>query len=273
MQTRYRSVFISDVHLGTRACQANHLLDFLTKVEFETLYLVGDIIDLYEMQKKAYFTDEHRQIISLIMQKASEGTKVIYIPGNHDAFFRQLAGQSIAGIDIKLNDIYTSVDGRRFYVSHGDEFDQAVKISPLLLAIGDRAHGLMLNLNNWVNGARKLIGLPYWSFANYIKNHINKAKQFINRFEQAALKSAEHHQVDGFICGHIHYASFRQQKGKLYCNDGDWVEYCSALVENEQGVFSLLHWSENPHIISEEPKRETHRETNPNTRSRPIKYT
>ncbi|MCZ2720494.1 UDP-2,3-diacylglucosamine diphosphatase [Marinomonas sp. 15G1-11] len=273
MQTRYRSVFISDVHLGTRACQANHLLDFLNTIECETLYLVGDIIDLYEMQKKAYFTEEHRQIISLIMQKAREGTKVIYIPGNHDAFFRQLAGQSIAGIDIKLNDIYTSVDGRQFYVSHGDEFDQVVKISPLLLAIGDRAHGLMLNLNNWVNGIRKLIGRPYWSFANYIKNHINKAKQFISRFEQAALKSAESHNVDGFICGHIHYASFRLQHGKLYCNDGDWVEDCSALVESEQGVFSLLHWSENPHTIAVEPELETQWGTKSKTTSGPIKYT
>jgi len=148
MQTDYSSIFIFDVHLGTRACQANHLLDFLNKTECQTLYLVGDIIDLQEMKKKAYFTEEYRHIISVIMRKAREGTEVIYIPSNHDAFFRQLAGQSISGIKIKLNDTYTSLDGRQFYVSHGDEFDQMVKISPILLAIGDRAHGIMLRLNN-----------------------------------------------------------------------------------------------------------------------------
>lgn len=265
MQTSYRSIFISDVHLGTRACQAKHLLDFLKQTECQNLYLVGDIIDLQEMKKKAHFPDEHRQIISLIMQKARTGTKVVYIPGNHDAFFRQLVGQSIAGIDIKLNDVYTSLDGRKFHVSHGDEFDQMVKVSPILLAIGDRAHGMMLRLNNWVNATRKLVGLPYWSFANYIKGHINKAKQFIARFEQAALKSAESHEVDGFICGHIHYASFRQQDGRLYCNDGDWVEYCSALVESHQGSLSLIHWSENPHIIAEEPKPQPQWGTKPIT--------
>ncbi|TBR43808.1 UDP-2,3-diacylglucosamine diphosphatase [Marinomonas agarivorans] len=257
MQTHYHAIFISDVHLGTRACQAQHLLDFLTKTDCETLYLVGDIIDLQEMKKKAHFTEEHRKIISLIMKKARTGTKVIYIPGNHDAFFRQLVGQSIAGIDIKLNDVYTSLDGRQFYVSHGDEFDQIVKVSPILLAIGDRAHGLMLRLNNWVNGTRKLLGLPYWSFAHYLKRHINKAKQFIARFELAALKSAESHNVDGFICGHIHFAAFRQQNGKLYCNDGDWVENCSALVESKQGTLSLIHWTENPHTIAQEPAIET----------------
>lgn len=263
MQTDYRSIFISDVHLGTRSCQASHLLDFLNNTQCQKLYLVGDIIDLQEMAKKAHFTEEHRQIISVIMRKAREGTEVIYIPGNHDAFFRQLVGQSISGIQIKMNDIYTSLDGRRFYVSHGDEFDQMVKISPILLAIGDRAHGVMLRLNNWVNASRKALGLPYWSFANFLKNHINKAKQFIARFEQAALKSAHSHNVDGFICGHIHYAAFRQQDGKLYCNDGDWVEHCSALVENQQGELSLIHWTDKPHVIAKEPIAETDWETKP----------
>lgn len=265
MQTRYHAIFISDVHLGTRACQATHLLDFLNKVECQTLYLVGDIIDLQEMKKKAYFTEEHRKIISVIMKKARTGTKVIYIPGNHDAFFRQLVGQRIAGIDIKLNDVYTCADGRRFYVSHGDEFDQIVKVSPILLAIGDRAHGLMLRLNNWVNSSRKLLRLPYWSFAHYLKTHINKAKQFIARFELAALKSAQSHNVDGFICGHIHFASFRRQEGLLYCNDGDWVENCSALVETQQGELSLVHWSEHPYVIAKEPIQETEWEIKPVT--------
>ncbi|WP_020408453.1 UDP-2,3-diacylglucosamine diphosphatase [Hahella ganghwensis] len=254
MQTSYRAVFISDVHLGTPACQAHHLLDFLKKVETLKLYLVGDIVDLQEMRRKAHFPEVHRQIISTVMKKAREGTEVVYIPGNHDAFFRQMSGQVFAGIKIKLNASHETCDGRTFHVSHGDEFDQMVKLSPLMLAIGDRAHSLMLKLNGWVNGMRRLMGLPYWSFAGYLKSHLSKAQQFIERFELAALKAASGRTVDGFICGHIHFASFRLKNGKLYCNDGDWVEHCTALVENYQGELNIIHWSEQPRWIASEPR-------------------
>ncbi|MEL0635576.1 UDP-2,3-diacylglucosamine diphosphatase [Marinomonas sp. TI.3.20] len=253
MQNTFRSVFISDVHLGTKACQADHLLDFLQKITTETLYLVGDIIDLQEMKNRAHFVDTHTRIIEQVLDMARTGTKVIYIPGNHDAFFRQFAGQTLSGIDIRLNARHTTSDGRTFYVSHGDEFDQMIKISPLMLAIGDRAHGLMLSLNQWINGVRRLFGLPYWSLAGYLKTHINKAKEFIERFETAALKSAKNHQVDGYICGHIHYASFRIKDDVLYCNDGDWVEHCTALTEAPSGQLNLIHWSEQPRHLATEP--------------------
>lgn len=256
MQTTFRSVFISDVHLGTKACQANHLLDFLQQIKTDTLYLVGDIIDLQEMRSRAHFVNTHTRIIEQILSMAESGTKVIYIPGNHDAFFRQFAGQTLSGIKIKLNAKHQTADGRTFYVSHGDEFDQMIKISPLMLAIGDRAHGLMLSVNQWINGARRLLGLPYWSLAGYLKSHINKAKEFIERFETAALKSAKNHHVDGYICGHIHFASFKVKSGILYCNDGDWVEHCTALTENQQGELSLLHWSESPKLLATEPSSE-----------------
>lgn len=253
MQTSFNAVFISDVHLGTSACQAQHLLSFLQQIETRTLYLVGDIVDLLEMRKRAFFPDEHRQIISLIMRKAREGTRVVYIPGNHDDFFRQMAGQHFAGIEIRLNAFHKTNDGRTFYVSHGDEFDQMVKISPLMLELGDRAHGVMLKINGWVNGCRRMLGLPYWSFAGFLKSHLGKAQQFIERFELAALKSAANRNVDGYICGHIHYASFRLQGEKLYCNDGDWVEHCTALVETHQGELNILHWSEQPKVLATEP--------------------
>ena len=256
MQTTFRSVFISDVHLGTKACQAVHLLDFLQNIKTDTLYLVGDIIDLQEMRHKAYFVDTHHKIVEQVLAMAKAGTKVIYIPGNHDAFFRKFAGQTLSGIDIRLNARHQTANGRTFYVSHGDEFDQMVKISPLMLAIGDRAHGLMLSLNQWINGLRRLFGLPYWSLAGYLKNHISKAKEFIERFETAALKSAKNQQVDGYICGHIHFASFRMKDDILYCNDGDWVEHCSALTESKAGELSLLHWSEQPKVLATEPMSE-----------------
>ncbi len=254
MQTSYRSVFISDVHLGTTACQAQHLLDFLNTIETKKLYLVGDIVDLQEMKRRAHFPEAHRKVISNVMQKAAQGTEVIYIPGNHDAFFRQMVGQVFSGIKIERNTIHTTHDGRKFFVSHGDEFDQVVKLSPLALLIGDRAHVLLLRLNEWVNNCRRLLGLPYWSFAGFLKSHIGKAQQFIRRFESAAIKAARGHTVDGYICGHIHFASFRLANGKLYCNDGDWVEHCTALVETHQGELNLLHWSENPRWLATEPK-------------------
>ncbi|BFM50635.1 UDP-2,3-diacylglucosamine diphosphatase [Marinomonas sp. THO17] len=256
MQSRYRSVFISDVHLGTKACQAKHLLDFLQHIETEHLYLVGDIIDLQAMRNKAYFIDTHHAVVEQVLAMAKSGTEVTYIPGNHDAFFRQFAGQTLSGVKIELHARHQTADGRHFYVSHGDEFDQMVKISPLMLAIGDKAHGLMLSLNQWINGARRFLGLPYWSLAGYVKSHIGKAKDFIARFETAALKSAKSHKLDGYICGHIHFASFQLKEQTLYCNDGDWVEHCTALTESASGELSLLHWSENPKILATEPKPE-----------------
>ncbi|WP_431688720.1 UDP-2,3-diacylglucosamine diphosphatase [Hahella sp. NBU794] len=256
MQDSLRAVFISDAHLGSAACQAEHLLDFLNKIKTDRLYLVGDIIDLLEMRRKAHFPETHRAILSLIMRKAREGMEVIYIPGNHDDFFRQMAGQTFSGVKIRLNCVHRTADGRRFHVSHGDEFDQIVQLSPLALLVGDKAHGLMLKLNSWLNRTRRVFGFPYWSLAGYLKTHLGRAREFIQRYENAALKAARNLEVDGYICGHIHYAAFRRKDGRLYCNDGDWVEHCSALVETHQGQLRLLHWSEQPRWLAVEPDAE-----------------
>lgn len=260
MQRRFRAVFISDVHLGTVACQAHHLIDFLQQIQSDRLYLVGDIVDFLQMRKRAHFPDSHRKILSLILRKARQGTEVIYIPGNHDAFFRQMAGQDISGVAIRRNAIHETGDGRRFFVSHGDEFDTAVKVPPLLNSLGDWAHELNLRLNVWINRIRRLFGFPYWSLAGFLKTRISKAKQYIQRFERAALRASRQMQVDGYICGHIHLASFRRQGGRLYCNDGDWVEHCTALVEDDSGQLSLLHWSEQPRILAVEPAVPTRRQ-------------
>ena len=257
MQTTFRAVFISDVHLGTKACQATHLLDFLNTVETQTLYLVGDIVDLIEMRKRAHFTDEQQQVVQRILELSKQGTRVVYIPGNHDAFFRQFCGQRLSGVEIERQAIHSTADGRRFLVSHGDEFDQMVKVSPIMLAIGDKAHGLMLALNRQINRLRRTVGLPYWSLAGYIKQHISKAQEFITRFENAAIKTARNKKLDGYIGGHIHFARFQRQGEVLYCNDGDWVEHCSALVESKAGELSLIHWSEQPCHLATEPLDET----------------
>lgn len=257
MNTQFRAVFISDVHLGTKSCQAEHLLDFLNHIETETLYLVGDIVDLIEMRKRAYFNDVQQQVIRRILSLAKHGTKVVYIPGNHDAFFRQFCGQTLSGITLEQHTIHTTADGRRFLVSHGDEFDQMVKVSPIMLAVGDKAHGLMLALNRHINRIRRVFGRPYWSFASYLKQHVSKAQEFITRFENAAMKTARNKKLDGYIGGHIHFARFQRQGEVLYCNDGDWVEHCTALVEHGNGELQLLHWSEQPCFLASEPTSET----------------
>ncbi|TPE46875.1 UDP-2,3-diacylglucosamine diphosphatase [Maribrevibacterium harenarium] len=253
MKRTFRSVFISDVHLGTKACQAHHLQDFLQQITTDRIYLVGDIVDLIEMRKKAHFPHEHQRIIETLLHKAASGTEVIYIPGNHDAFFRKFCGQTLSGVRIERQTIHTTADGRRFLVSHGDEFDQLVKISPVMLAIGDQAHGFMLAVNRHINRIRRWLGLPYWSLAGFIKSHIGKAQEFIQRFETAAIKSARSMKLDGYIGGHIHFARFQLQDNTLYCNDGDWVEHCTALVESPSGELSLIHWSEQPRHLATEP--------------------
>lgn len=185
---------------------------------------------------------------------AASETRVVYVPGNHDEFFRRFCGQSLSGIELKLKAVHTTADGRRFLVCHGDQFDQVVRCSPLMLLVGDRAHGLLLRLNRWFNAWRRVQGKPYWSLAAWIKGRIGKARTFIRRFELAALTAAERGHYDGFICGHIHSAGFLRSPEGLYCNDGDWVEHCTALVEDQAGQLALLHWSEQPEIIAREPE-------------------
>lgn len=250
---QYRSVFISDVHLGSADCQAEYLLDFLDNISCDTLYLVGDIVDLIAMQRRVHFPESHQAVVRRFMAIANAGTRVIYVPGNHDDFLRHFCGQTLAGIELKHKAIHTTADGRRFVVCHGDQFDQVVRCSPLMLLVGDRAHGVLLRLNRWFNAWRRLRRKPYWSLAAWVKGRIGKARSFIRRFELAALTAAERGHYDGFICGHIHSAGFLRSQEGLYCNDGDWVEHCTALVEQQDGRLDILHWSEQPGIIATEP--------------------
>lgn len=250
----YRSVFISDVHLGSPDCQADYLLDFLEHVQCQKLYLVGDILDLIAMQRKMRFPPSHQAVIAKLVALANSGTEVVYVPGNHDVEMRNFCGQSLAGIEVRSTAIHENADGRRFVVCHGDQFDQVVRYSPLLLLVGERAHEFLLWLNRGCHAWRRMRGKPYWSLAAWLKQRIGKAQAFIRRFEQAALTAAERDHRDGFICGHIHVAGFRQGRNGLYCNDGDWVEHCTALTEGFDGSLEILHWSENPCVVAREPK-------------------
>lgn len=253
----YRSVFISDLHLGSLDCQVEHLLDFLDSVTCERLYLVGDVIDLIAMQRRVFLPESHLEVIRRVMALASNGVHVVYIPGNHDEFLRSFCGQTIAGIELRESTQHTMADGRLFHLCHGDEFDQAVRCSPLMLLVGSPLHELLVRANRWTNYWRRLRRKPYWSLAGYIKQRLGKARAFIARFEHAVLMAGRRGRVDGTICGHIHSAGFRLGEDHLYCNDGDWVEHCTALVEDYAGRLSLMHWSEHPHIVAKEPSQDT----------------
>lgn len=245
----YRAIFISDVHLGTSACQANYLLDFLKQNTADTYYLVGDIIDLMAMKKRVQFTAQNEEVIGCLLKKAKAGASIVYIPGNHDAFFRRFAGQQIAGVDVKLHAIHESRNGQRFYVSHGDEFDAIMQCGSWLNIIGDVSHGVLLRLNTFVNFVRRSWNLPYWSLARSVKKRIGKAQAFIDKFEQVSSHRAGEREFDGYICGHIHHWQMKYHGETLYINDGDWVEHCTALVETIQGDMQLLHWADDKEIL------------------------
>lgn len=240
---RYRTVWISDVHLGTRGCNAMYLLDFLRSVQCERLCLVGDIIDLWVMRRGLYWPQSHNNVVRTVLGKAKRGTEVIYIPGNHDELLRSYAGKSFGAVKIRRRAVHRTADGRRLLVQHGDEFDSVVQYSPLVALLGSRAYGALLRLNRVVNYARRRLGFPYWSLAGAIKHKVKNAVCFVSHFENAVADAAAGAGVDGLICGHIHRAEISTIGAVQYLNCGDWVESCTALVEHHDGRIELLHWS------------------------------
>lgn len=251
---RYRSIWISDVHLGLRDCKAEFLLDFLKATECQYLYLVGDIIDFWNLKKGWYWPQPHNNVIQKILRKARHGTRVCYIAGNHDEFFRDFIGITFGDIQILDEAIHETADGRRFLIIHGDEFDNVVKHNKWLAMLGDRAYGLLLAINRWFNHARRRLGFPYWSLAAYLKHKVKNAVNYISSFEQALVHEARRHNVDGLICGHIHKAAIETIDGVLYCNDGDWVESCTALVEHHDGSLEIVHWADQSRSVLKEAR-------------------
>jgi len=241
---RYRTIWISDVHLGTRGCAAEMLIDFLDSVDSETMYLVGDIIDGWRMKKKFYWPDSHNDIVWRVMKRAKRGTRVVYIPGNHDEMFRQFTGMHFGGVEIRRQAMHVTADGRRLLVVHGDEFDAIMLSHRWLAFVGDQAYATLMRCNYAVNRVRAWLGKPYWSLSKTAKQKVKNAVEFISRFEDAVAHEAAARGVDGVVCGHIHHAEKRDIAGVEYYNDGDWVEGCSALVEHFDGRMEILHWAE-----------------------------
>ncbi len=243
-QRRYRSIWISDIHLGTRGCQADMLLDFLKHTESKYLYLVGDIIDGWRMKRAWYWRQEHNDVIQKILRKARKGTRVIYVPGNHDENFRDFAGHRFGRVAVLEETVHTTADGRRFLILHGDRFDGVIKYAKWLAFLGDNAYNAAIAVNMWFNHVRKVFGLPYWSLSAYLKHKVKNAVEYISKFEDAVVEEARRRGTDGVICGHIHTAEMRDMDGVLYCNDGDWVESCTALVEHDDGRLEILRWAD-----------------------------
>ncbi|MCQ8278722.1 UDP-2,3-diacylglucosamine diphosphatase [Acetobacteraceae bacterium KSS8] len=245
-RAHYRTVFISDLHLGTRGSRADFLADFLSRTSCDRLFLVGDIIDGWRLRRSWYWDAAHDEVLRLILKAARGGTEIVYIPGNHDEMFRAWLPMrlEIAGIKLCENALHVTEDGRRLLVMHGDEFDSVVRYAPFLALLGDRAYAASLVVNRWFNLARRRLGLPYRSLSAWLKRQVKGAVKAIDRFEEALASEARRRGVDGVVCGHIHHAEMREIGGVLYINDGDWVESCTALVEHAGGRLELIDWAE-----------------------------
>lgn len=240
----YRTLFISDVHLGTRTSQAEMLLDFLRYNEAETIYLVGDIVDFWRIKRGAIWPQTHNDVLQKLLRKVRKGTRIVFIPGNHDEGIRDYAGMHFGGIEIERQALHVTADGRRFVVLHGDEYDVIVRYARWLALLGDRGYEFALWCNGPLNFIRRRLGLGYWSLSAYLKHRVKRAANFIGAFEQNLAEEARRRQVDGIICGHIHHAASRMIEGVHYINTGDWVESCTAVGETETGEMELIRWRE-----------------------------
>ena len=239
---RVRTAFISDIHLGFKGCSTELLQDFLHRVDMDTLFLVGDIIDVWSMQKSMFWPQSHNNVLRTILGKAKRGTKVIFVPGNHDEVFREFDGAVFGNLEIHREYIHVGADGRRMLVMHGDEFDSVVKCSPWLAKLGSNIYDVLLAANPYINWIRRKLELPHWSLSMYLKQKAKTAVQYIGSFEEAVASAARKRGVQTVVCGHIHHAEMRDIGGILYCNDGDWVESCTALVEDMNGRLRLVDW-------------------------------
>ena len=255
---KFRTIWISDIHLGTKGCNAAMLIDFLDHTDSETMYLVGDIIDGWRLKKKFYWPPEHNDIVWRVLKRARRGTRIVYIPGNHDEMVRPFCGMNFGGVAIKRADVHTTADERRLLVLHGDEFDTIMLAHRWLAFVGDALYHVMMGLNGWVNAIRNGLGLPYWSLSKAAKHKVKNAVEFISKYEEVVARAASERGVDGVVCGHIHTAEMRDFDGIAYYNDGDWVEGCNALVEHFDGTMEILHWSDE--IAKREPLAESSQE-------------
>ena len=247
IETRhFRTLFISDVHLGSKAAKADFLLDFLRTHEADTIILVGDIIDGWRLKRSWYWPQSCNDVVQKLLRKARKGTRIVYIPGNHDEFLRAFPGTHFGGIEVAHRIIHETADGKKYLVLHGDEFDMVVRNARLLAYLGDWAYDMAIAINVVVAAVRRYLGMPYWSFSAWAKQQVKQAVNFIGEFQRVVAEEARKNDVDGVICGHIHHAVMEDIDGIHYINTGDWVESCTAVAENQDGTFEMINWG---HLI------------------------
>ncbi|MEZ5460729.1 UDP-2,3-diacylglucosamine diphosphatase [Dokdonella sp.] len=243
MSTRVRSVFISDVHLGTRACQAERLLEFLRAYSAENLFMVGDIVDFWAMKREVRWTQAQNTVVQKILRRARHGEQVYFIPGNHDEALREHVGISFGDIALVQEHVHVMADGKRFLVLHGDEFDQVTRYHRWVAVLGDIAYNWLVRINVWLSWVRRRLDIPgYWSLAGYAKRKVKIAVSFVGDFESSVARAVRERGLDGVICGHIHVAAMHRVDGIDYVNCGDWVDSCTAIVEHHDGRLELIEW-------------------------------
>lgn len=252
---RMRALFLSDVHLGMRTIQVTRLLDFLRKHDAETIYLVGDIVDGWRLQKNWRWMPEYNQLAQILLEKAGKGTRIVYLPGNHDEFLREYLGTYFGEIEFIDRTIHTSAQGLTYLVIHGDQFDVVVRHAKWLAHVGDWAYNFALRVNVVINWIRRRMGFGYWSLSAWAKQKVKGAVSVIGRFEEALSLEAQQSGVDGVICGHIHHADMHDRLGIHYINTGDWVESCTAVAETFDGEFELIRWTEPEPVKPKKRKR------------------
>lgn len=254
-QKRYRAIFISDLHLGTPGCQAHALLDFIKANNSDYLYLVGDIVDGWQLRRRWHWPASHNDVVQKLLRCARKGCRIIYVPGNHDEFARGFFGHQFGGIEVADDPVHITADGKRLWVTHGDSFDGVIQCAKWLAYLGDNLYEFTLKLNRHLNHWRARMGLPYWSLSAYLKHKVKKAVMYVDDFEQAVARETLRRGHHGVVCGHIHRAEMRTVNGVLYCNDGDWVESCTALVEHYSGRLELVHWLAPGHATQGQSER------------------
>ncbi|OJU02538.1 MAG: UDP-2,3-diacylglucosamine hydrolase [Rhizobium sp. 63-7] len=252
----FRTLFLSDIHLGSKAAKADFLLDFLKYHEADTIILVGDIVDGWRLKRSWYWPQDCNDVVQKLLRKARKGTRIVYIPGNHDEFLRDFPGMHFGGIEVAERMIHEGADGRRYLVLHGDEFDVVVRNARLLAYLGDWAYDMAIMINVVLAGIRRRLGMPYWSFSAWAKLQVKHAVNFIGEFQRVVVDEARRNDADGVICGHIHHAVIEEIDGVRYINTGDWVESCTAIAEHEDGRFELITWR-NMVGTAEEPEPAT----------------
>lgn len=245
-----RAIWISDIHLGTAGCQADSLLSFLKHHESKYLYLVGDIVDGWQLKKSWYWPRAHNDVIQKLLRRARKGCQVIYVPGNHDEAAREYCGLQLGGIAVVQQSEHTLKDGRRLLIVHGDEYDNIIRYAKWLAYVGDTLYTFSLWLNRIYNRIRVKLGYPYWSLSAFLKNKVKNAVSFMTDFEHQLIAEARRRGYDGVVCGHIHHAKITEIEGLLYCNDGDWVESLTALVETTDGELEIVRWHAH-HLIGQ----------------------